>query len=364
LLSWNVRGLNEIDKRLKVRKFLRQWKADIICLQETKLEFISINIVRNLWGCLHAGWCYLPSSGASGGILSLWDKRVVEKIEVCVREYVVSCSFRNVADDFTWAFAGVYAPILIVVEGLFGRHWLAFFVGRICLCALSGEAHLCFAMTEFSDFISEQGLMDLPLSGGLSMWSNNSSWSRLDRFLVSLDWEANYPRLLKKRVPRLCSDHFPILFYCGGIQEGKKPFKFENMWLKEAGFVDRVRQWWSSYSFQGSPSFILAQKLKALKFNLLRWNTQVFGYVDSLKQACLEELHTFDRLEAKRVLDSEEKPSKSLISSDLEEITLQEEISWRQKSRVLWLKEGDKCTKFFYRLAKSNQRFNSIVAFC
>jgi len=61
----------------------------------------------------------------------------------------------------------------------------------------------------------------------------------------------------------------------------------------------------------------------------------VFGYVDSLKQACLEELHTFDRLEAKRVLDSEEKPSKSLISSDLEEITLQEEISWRQKSRVL-----------------------------
>jgi len=30
------------------------------------------------------------------------------------------------------------------------------------------------------------------------------------------------------------------------------------MWLKEAGFVDRVRQWWSSYSFQGFPSFILA----------------------------------------------------------------------------------------------------------
>jgi hypothetical protein len=82
----------------------------------------------------------------------------------------------------------------------------------------------------------------------------------------------------------LCSDHFPILLDCGGIQEGKRPFKFENMWLKEAGFVDRVRQWWLSYCFQGSPSFILAQKLKVLKFDLIRWNTEVFGNVYSLKK--------------------------------------------------------------------------------
>jgi endonuclease/exonuclease/phosphatase family metal-dependent hydrolase len=39
ILSWNVRGLNEGGKRLKVRNLIRQWKADIICLQETKLEF-------------------------------------------------------------------------------------------------------------------------------------------------------------------------------------------------------------------------------------------------------------------------------------------------------------------------------------
>jgi hypothetical protein len=133
------------------------------------------------------------------------------------------------------------------------------------------------------------------------------------------------------------------------------------MWRKEAGFVDRVGQWWSSYSFQGSPKFILAQKLKALKFDLIRWNALVFGNIDSLKQACLEELHSFDRLEeTERALDPKENLSKSLISIDREKITLQEEISWRQKSRVLWLKEGDKCTKFFHQLANSNWRFNSI----
>ena len=37
-----------------------------------------------------------------------------------------------------------------------------------------------------------------------------------------------------------------------------------------------------------------------------------------------------------------------------------EEISWRQKSRVLHLKEGDANTKFFHRVANSNRKNNGI----
>ena len=39
----------------------------------------------------------------------------------------------------------------------------------------------------------------------------------------------------------------------------------------------RVQQWWNGYSFVGSPSFILAQKLWASKVDLKKWNWKVFG---------------------------------------------------------------------------------------
>ena len=62
ILTWNVRGLNEKEKRLKVRNFLRSWRANIICLQETKLEWVIRGLVRSIC-CPYIDWLYLDSEG-------------------------------------------------------------------------------------------------------------------------------------------------------------------------------------------------------------------------------------------------------------------------------------------------------------
>jgi hypothetical protein len=131
-------------------------------------------------------------------------------------------------------------------------------------------------------------------------------------------------------------------------------FKFENMWLQHEGFVDKVKGWWQCYQFVGDSSNVLACKLKALKGDLRRWNNEVFGHVGKRKKDLLEEITELDSLEEDRDLDDEEKRKKLLLSMELERLLLCEEISWRQKSRALWLKEGDKNTKFFHRVANSN----------
>ena len=112
LLSRNVRGLNELEKWLLICNLLCTWMADIVCLQETKLEWITKGIVRSIWSCPYIDWMYLGFEGAFGSIFLIWDCRVVEKVEEVVVHYLVSCMFKNVGDQFEWAFTGVYGPNL------------------------------------------------------------------------------------------------------------------------------------------------------------------------------------------------------------------------------------------------------------
>ena len=51
MISWNVRGLHDPQKRLVVENLLREWKCDVVCLQETKITSMNRQLVCSLWSC-------------------------------------------------------------------------------------------------------------------------------------------------------------------------------------------------------------------------------------------------------------------------------------------------------------------------
>ena len=359
-----------------IKQFIRDQRVDLVCLQETKVQTMNTQMARSLGAGRFSEWVSVDASGSAGGILLMWDKRILEVSETVCGSFTVSCSFRNVEDGFHWIFTGVYGPVLTnlkeemweelgSVRGLWPGPWCigGDFNASISPTESNRGGRFTQAMRRFAFVLDDLGVRDLPLQGGPFTWSggtNGQTMSRIDRFLVSGDWESYFNRITQSTLPRPVSDHFPILLDSGGIRSGPSPFRFENMWLKTEGFKDLLKGWWQGLSVRGSASFILAEKLKGLKGKLKIWNKEVFGNVSTKRTEALFRVGCWDNVEKERELSLEESEERAKAKDDYRRWSLLEEASWRQKSREIWLKEGDRNTGFFHKMANSHRRRNAI----
>ena len=201
ILSWNVRGANHCDKRKVIKALIKKNKVDLVCLQETKIQEMTRGIIRSIGVGRFLDWGTVDSRGSAGGIVVLWDSRVLEMIELEKGECSISCHFKNCEDGFTWTFTGVYGPTkrrerenlwneLGAIHGLWNGPWCVAgdFNSILSPEERSRGGSLNSNMRRFSEVIEDLQLKDLPLVGGLFTWNggvNSQSFSRPDRFLVN-----------------------------------------------------------------------------------------------------------------------------------------------------------------------------------
>ena len=104
----------------------------------------------------------------------------------------------------------------------------------------------------------------------------------------------------------------------------------------------------------------IAKKLKALKEDIIQWNRSEFGNVERQKKELLEALKLLDDKEGEYGHSEVEIGERAVLRSQIQNLLSLEEVLWRQKLRVLCIKEGDNNTKFFHKVANSRRRYNHI----
>ena len=67
-------------------------------------------MVKSIWGSPYTDWVALDAVNTAGGVLLIWDKRMVERVDVVIGKFLVSCLRKGLVDEFDWACFRVYGP--------------------------------------------------------------------------------------------------------------------------------------------------------------------------------------------------------------------------------------------------------------
>ena len=108
--NWNIRGLNAAEKHDAVRDKIEESGCAIICLQETKVQHFDMPFIKKFAPRRFDKFDFVPSDGASGGILVLWNSAIFLGHTIDKRSFGMTLSFTSQHHFSCWKMTVVYGP--------------------------------------------------------------------------------------------------------------------------------------------------------------------------------------------------------------------------------------------------------------
>ncbi|KAK1262730.1 hypothetical protein QJS04_geneDACA000980 [Acorus gramineus] len=326
-LIWNIRGLHDPAKRRALRDMVATHKIQICCIQETKMELVDRPTITELGAGLLDGWSFKGARGAAGGILICWNSSLWRAVEQSVGNFSLSILMEDLQSGGRWCCSSIYGPnedaereILWHELSTIRARWSApvAFMGDFNVIRRMEErnrtGYASPAMNTFSDWIEEEGLIDLPISNHEFTWSNmreEPSLARLDRALIDEEWEEMYPNCGVRGLPRVTSDHVPLLLESSSTaRRPRGPFRFESWWCEVEGVEGLIRQSWDASASGLRGARRVAFKLRRLKRVLRQWSRTVRAARTEKKCGLLQDILRLDREEEQATLSEDDRAAR------------------------------------------------------
>uniref|UniRef100_A0A2N9FE83 CCHC-type domain-containing protein n=1 Tax=Fagus sylvatica TaxID=28930 RepID=A0A2N9FE83_FAGSY len=373
VLTWNCRGVLNPCFRRALLDLLNINDPAILILTETRLGGARAAELAKSFP--FDGFLCTNTIGFAGGIWILWKAAAVELELLTSTEQEIHVSAQVKDSNSLWLLSAIYASPrrserrvlwknLMVISGLHNLPWVMVGDFNDIISGdekWGGNSPVASRIAEYNNCMNTCSMLDLGFSGPKYTWSNGQDIStlimqRLDRAWVNSEWRILFPEAYVTHLTRTHSDHCPILLSLWPSSKNSlpRPFRFENIWLSHPEFPTVVDKAWAAPCPNLSSTFDLFTSL------VTTWNKNTFGNIFQRKKRTLARITGMQVALATNPSEASARLEKSLRMEYGNILKLEEDF-WALKSRVGWVVEGDRNTKFFHTTTLVRRRYNKIV---
>ncbi|XP_031120944.1 uncharacterized protein LOC116024184 [Ipomoea triloba] len=318
-------------------------------------------------------WVRVEAVGFSGGIWTFWNVSSQVSVIVTHPQFII-LKIRNDQRN-PWFYAVVYgspthhlrrrlwAELTTVKHSLHGPLLIAGDFNSV-ITREDTDNYTTFSSQRSSDFaewIHSEDLVDMGYNGPKFTWvktfsSGVAKSARLDRAFCNVQWLQLFPEASVSHLPRVASDHAPMLIRVAPRTPIVRPFpfRFQAAWFTNTGLYEIVRTTWN-------PNIDFCTNITRMGSTLAGWNKNIFGNIHHKKKAVLARLSGIQHRMAISPHGGLLKLERKLME-EYHDILYQEELLWFQRSREEWISSGDRNTAYYHAATTIRRARNTVQA--